>query len=370
MLNDFVLKNTKNPDEAFYIVDLAKIENAFKRWKTNLPDIQPYYAVKCNPDHKIVSLLYEMGCNFDCASKPEMEQIMSIENDSSRILFAHPCKYPSHLEYAKMNQINLMTFDNEEELHKIKNCHPFAELLLRLAVDDSQSMCKFNSKFGCREENILYLLTVAKELGLKIVGFSFHVGSGCKSAETYYDALRRCKEATNIAESLGYEISVIDIGGGFVAKSENSINFEEVAVRIKEGMNDYFQDKSIKFIAEPGRFMVQESHKLILTVISKKKEDDKFIYYLNDGIYGSFNCIIFDHQNPLIIPLNISSNSELFESKIFGNTCDSMDEISKSIMLPELFINDRLYVDNFGAYTTSAKSDGFNGFKVTNKVYV
>ena len=115
--------------------------------------------------------------------------------------------------------------------------------------------------------------------------------------------------------------------------------------------------------------MVQKSHILVLCVIAKKQVGDTFIYYLNDGVYGSFNCIIFDHQNPEIIPLTPPKSSQLYQTQIFGNTCDSLDEIKKCVWLPELFINDYVYVRNFGAYTTSAKSDGFNGYKVSNYIY-
>ena len=358
-------------DEPFYIIDLNEVKRAFDRWQKCLPTIQPYYAMKCNPNNQILELLYQLGCCFDCASKTEIQRILEITNDPSKIVFAHPCKYSSHLQYAKEVGVNLMTFDCEEELYKIKIYHPNARLLLRLAVDDSQSLCKFNTKFGCKSHNVFKLLKMAKSLNLQLIGFSFHVGSGCKSADTYYDALRICKEATDIAESMGHTIEMIDIGGGFVAHLDDDsyVTFEDIADKIRQAQEDFFHKSNIKFIAEPGRFMVQKSHTLVLSVVAKKQVADSFIYYLNDGVYGSFNCIIFDHQNPEIIPLSSLASSKLYQTQIFGNTCDSLDEIKKCIWLPELFINDYVYVRNFGAYTTSAKSDGFNGYKVSHYIY-
>jgi ornithine decarboxylase len=354
-------------DEPYFIVDLNEVKGAYKRWKKCLPNIIPYYAMKCNPNPIILKTLYDLGCNFDCASKSEMEHILKISNDPSRIIFAHPCKYKSHLQYANENNVNLMTFDCEEELYKIKDYHPNAKILLRLAVDDSQSLCKFNIKFGCHQDNITNIIATAKILELDLIGFSFHVGSGCKCAYIYYDALKICSEAKTIAEKYGFNITTIDIGGGFIADNGNGVSFEEISESIKEGMQLF--NGSIKFIAEPGRFMVQKSHTLILCVIAKKRVDDKFIYYLNDGVYGSFNCIIFDHQNPEIFPISAIDNTTLYKSQIFGNTCDSLDEIKNNIMLPELFINDYLCVKNFGAYTTSAKSDSFNGYNVDKFIY-
>lgn len=364
ILNEYI------PDEPLFVVDLAKVENAYLLWKRFLPNVIPYYAVKCNPCEKIISLLTKLGCNFDCASQQEIRHVLEITKDPSRIIFAHPCKYVSHLEYAKNSGVDLMTFDNDEELHKIQKNFPGARLLLRLAVDDSHSVCKFNSKFGCELKDVERLIITAKSLNLNLVGFSFHVGSGCNSASVYYDALRICKAAEEIAEQYQYQIKIIDVGGGFVADiGRGGISIEDVSIQIQKGIDDFFQNQDIQFIAEPGRFMVQQSHTLIVSVIGKKKVNDNIVYYINDGVYGSFNCIIFDYQDPVLIPLK-KHEGNVYQSRIFGNTCDSLDEIQKCVMLPELEIGDYLYVQNFGAYTTSSKSDGFNGFKVNNFRYI
>ena len=360
-----------NIDEPFFIVDLLEIVKAYIRWIHCLPNVKAYYAIKCNPNPVILAVLNELGCNFDCASKNEIKKILDLTQDPEKIIFAHPCKYPTHLLYAKEHKINLMTFDCIEELYKIKEFHPNASILLRLAVDDSHSLCKFNKKFGCKPKDVLVTVQKAKELNMNFKGFSFHVGSSCLSADTYYDALKICKDATIIAKYIGYTIDTIDVGGGFIAENtENEVSFEDISKCINKGINDFFNDMNISFIGEPGRYMVQKSHTLIITIIAKKQNEDGFIYYINDGIYGSFNCIFFDHQRPILIPIKNYVNCTLYKSQIFGNTCDSLDEITECVMLPELFIGDHLYVKNFGAYTTSAKSDNFNGYAVEKFEYI
>jgi ornithine decarboxylase len=228
--------------------------------------------------------------------------------------------------------------------------------LLRIAVNDENSQCAFSKKFGCKMNEVKQLLILAKELELNIVGFSFHVGSGCTNPSLYYDALCDCKTATIIATSLGIQIDMIDIGGGF-----NQINFVECAEHIQKGMK-LFRDK--KFISEVGRFLVEETHTLVLHVICKKKQKDTYIYYLDDGVYGSFGCKIFDHAKPIIKTIK---NSEQFNSTLYGPTCDSFDLIEESILLPELNVGDKLYIENFGAYTTASASP-FNGYKVTKTI--
>ena len=379
IINDFLEDNQS--ERAFYIIDLGEITTSYSTWTRLLPDVKPYYAVKCNPNPVLLDVLASLGANFDCASENEMKTIIEITKDPSRIIFANPCKMSSQIRYARANDVDLMTFDCEEELYKIKLYHPYAKLVLRLAVDDSKSKCQFNKKFGCKLEQVDELLKIAKTLKLEVVGFSFHVGSGCTSASNFYDAIKTCREATDIANEMNISISMIDIGGGFPGLDRN-IKFEDIATSINDGIRDFFgkelENDSIKFISEPGRYFAEKTHTLVLNVIGKKKvttkkletdeEDTVIVYYLNDGIYGSFNCIYFDHSNPVILPFN-ERDGKLHKSRLFGPTCDSVDLISENVMLPELAIGEWVYVENFGAYTVAASSS-FNGFKTSICKYI
>jgi diaminopimelate decarboxylase len=375
IINDYL---EDNPSErAFYIIDLGELINSYSNWMRLLPTVKPYYAVKCNPNPVILDALASLGVNFDCASETEMKTIIEITKDPTRIIFANPCKMSSQIRYARSNDVDLMTFDCEDELYKIKLYHPYAKLILRIAVDDSKSKCKFNKKFGCKLSQIKELLTISRTLKLDVIGFSFHVGSGCYSAENFYNAIKDCKEATNIASSLGINTSIIDIGGGFPGK-DTEIKFEDIARRVNDAMSDFFEteieNNNIQFIAEPGRFFAESTHTLVLNVIGKKKiindntGECTIVYYLNDGIYGSFNCIYFDHRKPVILPFN-ERDGKLHKSLLFGPTCDSIDLIAEEIMLPELAIGEWVYVEYFGAYTVAASS-GFNGFHTNVCKYI
>lgn len=378
IIEEYLDKEANKEDDAFYIVDLGELTRSHMTWTRLLPNVKPFYAIKCNPNLLMLQGLAQLGCNFDCASEDEIKKVLEITSDPGRILFANPCKVPSHIRFAKENNVNVMTFDCAEELQKIKLYHPRSKLILRLAVDDSQSVCKFNIKFGCHEDEVEELIKLAISLQLDIVGFSFHVGSGCSSAEVYYDAIRSCRKATNIAHELGIRIFIIDLGGGFPGKKKNEVGFEEIAHRINEGLSDFFHeeivDDQIEIIAEPGRYFAERTHTLVLNVIGKKEviEDDgerTFKYYLNDGIYGPFNCIYFDHSNPRLIPLNQDRKEKLYDCTVFGPTCDSIDKIAECVLLPELFIGEWLYVKDFGAYTV-ASSSAFNGFKTKTFKYI
>jgi len=363
-LNEAVVEN-----EAFYIVDLGMVVKKYEEWTTHLPRVKPFYAIKCNPNTAIIKLLASMGTNFDCASKAEIQQILGCGVDPSRIIYANPCKMKSHLEYAKASNVEMMTFDNSHELIKIAESFPGAKLLLRIITDDSQSICRFSTKFGAPLNTTFQLLSLAKELGLNVAGVSFHVGSGCMSADSFVAAIRSAKRVFQEAEEVGYQFSILDLGGGWPGNNTQKIDFRVIANAIRPVLDDLFPTE-VEIIAEPGRYFVAASHTLAVNVFAKRTVHDNstgdkhFLYYCNDGVYQSFNCMMFDHYNPEALVLTTSGEDQVtqFKSTLFGPTCDSMDCIGKDIDLPELEVGDWLYFKNMGAYTVAAASP-FNGFK-------
>ena len=92
---------------------------------------------------------------------------------ASKVIYANPCKQTSHLKFAASAGVNLMTFDNHEELQKIKRFYPDANLVLRILTDDSRSLCKLGLKFGAALENVKNLLLFAKQLSLNVIGIRY-----------------------------------------------------------------------------------------------------------------------------------------------------------------------------------------------------
>jgi len=131
LIQNIIKHDKEKNDEPFYIIDLNNVITQYAKWLDKLPNIKPYFAVKSNPDIKIIKLLAELGCNFDCASKNEISNILDIIDNPVRIIFANPCKIPSHIKYACENDIDIMTFDCIEELEKIHKISNKVKLLLR-----------------------------------------------------------------------------------------------------------------------------------------------------------------------------------------------------------------------------------------------
>ncbi|KAL0576790.1 Ornithine decarboxylase [Marasmius crinis-equi] len=375
-------------EKAFFVADLSKVYSQYQRWVACFPEIKPFYAVKCNPDPYVLRLLAALGTGFDCASNNEISQVLKIGGiNPDRVIFANPCKALSFIRNSAKVGVDMMTFDNCDELYKVKRAHPNAKLVVRILTDDTKSLCQLGLKYGAPLDTVPGLLQKAKELGLTVIGVSFHVGSGCYDPSVYSDAIRRAKAVFDMGKDAGYTFDLLDIGGGF----EDAL-FEQSAGVVREAIDQYFPDRQgIKIIAEPGRFFVSKAFSLAANIIARRAplpngnvggavsevDDDQpsVMYYINDGVYGAFNCIMFDHQTvqPYVLSLDGSFHVPTTEQQttcsVWGPTCDSIDCVCPSTKLPSsLRVGDWLGFDNMGAYTICAASQ-FNGFEVSNVIY-
>ncbi|CAE6454898.1 ornithine decarboxylase [Rhizoctonia solani AG-1 IB] len=379
-----------NVERAFFAADLSKVLLQHERWLRCLPGVEPFYAVKCNPDPYVLRLLSALGTGFDCASHGEISQVLGLGVDASRIIFANPCKAASFVRHAAKAGVDMMTFDNQDELFKIARAHPKAKLVVRILTDDSKSLCRLGLKFGAPLVTVPGLLAKAKELGLDVIGVSFHVGSGCFDSNAFADAVMRARAVFEMGAEVGYRFSLLDVGGGF-----EDGNFEATAQVLRDALARYFPDRShIRVIAEPGRFYVSGAFSLAANVIARRaranddviatadvpedNEQPNIMYYINDGVYGAFNCIMFDHQHvhPYVISLGKNLTGPVDPSKVpqaacsvWGPTCDSIDCVCPVTHLPvNLVVGDWLGFRNMGAYTICAASQ-FNGFESSRVHY-
>lgn len=360
----------------FYVANLDSIYERHLRWLTNLPRVKPFYAVKCNNTAAVLRMMSALDMGFDCASKGEIQQILSLGVTPDRIIYAHTTKPLSHIKYASAHGVDKMTFDSEDELQKISVSHTKAKLVLRIAVDDSKSLLRLGSKFGARLVSVGKLLERARELGSEVVGVSFHVGSECTGSVAFKQAIEDARRVFDIANSLGFQMSLLDIGGGFTGRDDFHVTFEEVSEVINGALDEFFpSDSGVQIIAEPGRYFVESAFTLAANVFAKRvllDEDGEenhpgptMMYYINDGAYGSLSCLISCFTHTKIEPYlhrAVESSEQRYRSVIWGPTCDSLDKVIEDYWIPELHVGDWLLVDNMGAYSVSITTD-FNGFE-------
>ena len=336
---------------SFYVISRPRVQRQLFTWKSLMPEIKPYYAVKCNPEPQLIKWLApEAG--FDCASAREIQIVKELAPKSD-IVFANPCKKEDDIYYAMKQGVKTTVVDSYEEVDKLYHCRWGGNSFIRIRVDDSGSKMRFGEKFGASMKDAANLAKYAESKGQEISGVSFHVGSGCAAPSQYTRAIAQANSLLNTDP----KAKTIDIGGGF---TDTHIEAASKAVALgKELLAD-----DVRLIAEPGRFFAETSHDLFVKVIGKKPSANGkgFRYTIDESLYGQFSCIPFDHAQPRWIRISYGNHKRGNNPAIlYGRTCDSVDMIASAQEAEELCEGDWLWFPNMGAYTTVTSTE-FNGF--------
>ena len=360
-----------------FVVDHDELRRNYATFKQHLPRVQAYYAVKANPDPAIVRTLFEAGASFDVASLPEFMVVYDIIKELpvderqqwiwDKIIYANPIKANETLQALDRYQ-PLVTFDNREEIAKIRTYAPHSGLALRIRVPNTGAMVELSSKFGAGPGEAVDLILEAHREGLTVEGLSFHVGSQTTNFENFVQAINLAALIFREARERGYDrMSLLDIGGGFPAPYDASVKpFSELARRINAELDRLFPPE-IEILAEPGRFMVATAGTAVSKIIGKTVRDGKLCYYIDDGVYHTFSGIIFDHCQ---YHLQAFREGPTQICTVFGPTCDALDVISMAEELPyNLKRGDYLYSRNIGAYS-GASATWFNGFPPAQVIHV
>jgi ornithine decarboxylase len=357
------------------VIDHDIIRKNYAGFKKHLPKVQCYFAVKANPAPEIVRTLYKTGASFDVASLPEFmlvyDNIKRLPPKQQqdfiwdKIIYANPTK-PKETLLALDQYKPLVTYDNLNELKKIRQFAPHAGVVLRLRVDNTGSQCELSSKFGCATGEAVDLIKAAFAMGLVVEGLSFHVGSQCTNFQNFVQALNAAAAVMRESKSRGHEIKILDIGGGFPAPYNKHVRpFRELARVINAEIDRLFAP-NIQILAEPGRFLVATAATSVARIIGKAVRDGKPCYYIDDSVYHTFSGIIFDHCQ---YHLKAFKKGKTDICAVFGQTCDGLDTISQSEELPDLEIENLVYAENIGAYS-NASATWFNGFPPAKVVHI
>lgn len=345
----------------FMVISLNKVQENYLYLKKQLPRVKVFYAMKANSTPEVLLQLANLGSNFDVASPGEMRALNALGISGSRMVYANPVKTLSGIKLAHDLGVDKFTFDDESEIHKLASYAPGAKVLVRVRVENKDAVVNLNEKFGAAPMQALQLLQLAKDNGLIPAGICFHVGSQSLSADAYITALEMCRELFDKAEIQGMHLTALDIGGGLPVPNERveAVDVDSMTDILREKLDELFPDTEIW--SEPGRFMCGTAVNLVTSVIGTKMRNGQPWYVLDDGLYGSFNGLMFDHWNfKMKMPAD-KAQEKAVPSTFVGPSCDSIDVVARDLPAPKLEIGDRIMVPNIGAYSTSAATS-FNGF--------
>lgn len=353
-------------DKPTLVLDIDRVEAQYHALAAGLSSADIHYAVKANPARQIIERLVALGSHFDAASRGEIELCLSLGADPAHISFGNTVKRASDIAFAHQAGIGIFAADAEEELEKIAENAPGAQVYIRLIVEASGADWPLTRKFGTSRDKAVRLMNMARDLGLAPVGVSFHVGSQTRKPEMWADTLDQVAAIWAEALDAGHDLSLLNIGGGFPAFYGDEIAHPtDYAATVMQMVRARFGDAP-RVMAEPGRGLVAEAGVIAAEVllVSRKSDDDLCRWVFLD--IGKFSGLAETIDEAIRYQFTTDRDHEDTGPCILaGPSCDSADVLyeKRPVALPVgLKSGDRIVIRNCGAYTSSYSSVGFNGF--------
>jgi ornithine decarboxylase len=358
----------KITDTPFLLVDKEKIREKVSLIGKNIKNSELYYAVKANPDIKIIDYLNKLDVGFEISSEGELEVLEKLGVSPSKVISSNPVKTIKFLKKAHRYGIKYFSFDSSEEVDKLVRFAPGSNVYIRLTVPNEGSEWPLSKKFGVEIEDGLQLLLYAKEKGLRPVGVTFHVGSQCTNIYNWNIALDKAKVLWEISKKKGLDLRILNIGGGYPIKyTKNVVSIETIEKNISKLVYERFPE-DMRIHLEPGRAVVGDAGVFVTTVIGKAKRGDEDWLYIDVGVFNglmeSIGGIKYSYIVETYKQLRYKKNWTLA-----GPSCDSFDVIDKNVSLYEPDVGSLMLILSSGAYTISYASE-FNGFSIPKTILI
>ncbi len=326
------------------------------------------YAVKCNPEPRVLRALWAGGVrHFDCASLTEVRLVRALL-PQAEIHFMHPVKArPAIAEAFDRCDVSDFAFDSTDELAKIVRetvpvglvgDPPALGLFVRLALPRGSAVYDLSGKFGASPQEAIRLLRAARPHAARL-GVTFHVGSQCLDPAAYARAMALAAEIIAAAE---VPVEIVDVGGGFPVSYPDMTPPPLGAYIAAIEVGAAALPDGVRLWAEPGRALVAGGGSVVLQVQLRRDH----ALYVNDGVYGNLSdagALGFCFPARRIrLGEGVEADAELADFALFGPTCDSADHMKGPFRLPaDMREGDWIELGQLGAYGACLHT-GFNGF--------
>ncbi len=341
----------------FLILDTAIVREKMRRWRAVMPRVRPHYAVKANPDRRVLKVLAQEGAGFEIASTAELDLLLGLGLPAAEIFYSNPMKSREAIAYAAAKGVEWFVVDTAEELRRIREIRPDARQYLRVAAPNIGSDWPLSGKFGCSVADAREVIAVAAKLGVDLAGITFHVGSQCRNPENWRAALEKSRGLFDAMARAGLKPRLLNIGGGFPVRHVKPIpSIEVIGAVVNEGLKAFPED--VQVIAEPGRYLVSDAGYFVCRVLGTAVRAGRRWMHWDAGLFGG----VIEAAEGLKYRIRTERSGPDTPWTVGGPTCDSVDVVMRDEPLPsDLQEGDFIYIRNAGAYTTAYASQ-FNGF--------
>ena len=355
----------------FYLYDEAGIRRnaeAVREAFSWNPGFREYFAVKANPNPRLISILHEYGCGCDCSSYTELQIAQALGITGQQIMFSS--NDTPAADFAKARELGaLVNFDDISHIDFFeKVAGPIPETV----------SCRFNpgglfqlangimdnpgdSKYGMTTEQLFEAFSLLKARGAKNFGIHAFLASNTVTNE-YYPKLARIlfELAVELERKTGCHVAFVNLSGGVGVPYLPGQDANDIRV-IGEGVHAAYDEilvpagmGDVAIYTEMGRFMMGPYGCVVTRAIHEKRiykdyigVDACAVDLIRPAMYGAYHHLSVVGQ-PGGPDKTQAEAAEVYD--VTGSLCENNDKFAIDRHLPPIEEGDLIVMHDAGAH--------------------
>ncbi|SAI66981.1 diaminopimelate decarboxylase [Bordetella ansorpii] len=317
------------------------------------------FGMKANSNLAVLKEFARMGAGFDIVSGGELQRVLAVGGDPSRVVFSGVGKQAWEMRMAIEAGVKCFNVESQAELRRLSRvAHEMgkvAPVSLRVNPDvDAQTHPYISTglkenKFGIAIEAALDAYRLAASLpGLKVVGVDCHIGSQLTDISPYFDALEKLLDLIDQLASAGITIEHLDLGGGLGIRYTDEVPPSPKA--LLDRVFDRLQARGyghLHLMLEPGRSLVGNAGLLLTTVQFLKHSDARNFAIVDAAMNDLLRPSLYEAYHGLRAVTPRPGATQEYD--VVGPVCESGDWLARQRQL-HVEEGDVLALESAGAY--------------------
>jgi len=373
-----------------YVYDLGGLRAHVRHVMATLPPgCRLYYAVKANPDHRLLQALAPIVDGFEVASVGEAARVRAVDR-AAPVVFGGPGKTDDELAGALDRDVELIHVESAHELRRLErvaaDAGEVAPVLLRVNLAGplpaaTLAMAGRPTPFGIDEHQVEAVAAHAEASPhLRLDGFHFHSVSNHLDASAHARLVGHYLErATDWAAAVGAQLRVVNAGGGI------GVNYADPA----EGFDwDRFTSELATTLAalappgctlafEPGRYLVAAHGSYATEVLDVKTTHGETFAVIRGGTHHFRLPASWQHSHPFtVLPVDTWSGprprpeATATPVTVVGQLCSPKDVLARAVPVERIRAGDVVLFHQAGAYGWSISHHDFLSHPYPRCLYV
>ena len=347
--------HTQHGTKPFFLYDLDAFSNHLKKFR--MEGLRFWYATKANPLSHILSAAHEAGFGIDCASAGEFRQAIRAGVPSDEILLTGPAKSKALLSEAVDAGLRTFVLESHQQVQDLEAVALTKQIkvqgLLRLQIiwpEGEQSVLGGSeiSPFGL-DADAWSVLDVKNLQAVEIKGVHcFQWGNVMDAARLGKIWFQTAREAKALASKLGFELQVLDLGGGLGIPYDggSELAYDRVKSELKRLKREI---ATTEIWMELGRYAIGPYGKYVTQIIDRKKVLANSMLVLEGGVHHLVRPALVGEAFPAT-PIVSQTRVKTEEFDLHGPLCTSLDYLGSVTFPDEIKPGDSVVFHQCGAY--------------------